>query len=115
VKSDIKAKWVAALRSGEYKQAKGLLRYSDAFCCLGVLCDLHSKETGEGQWRVFSGAEYAYLGPTASLPERVMEWADMPISMGAEMDFPGGPITLSALNDRGHSFKQIAALIEEQL
>ncbi len=34
---DFAEKWVAALRSGEYKQGKGaLLDSSDCFCCLGV-------------------------------------------------------------------------------
>lgn len=33
--------WCAALRSGEYKQGTGKLRSKDdAFCCLGVLCDV---------------------------------------------------------------------------
>jgi len=35
---ELKAKWIAALRSGEIKQAKGWLLASDgAMCCLGVL------------------------------------------------------------------------------
>lgn len=37
---EIKAKWVAALRSGKYKQGRGRLRSGDEFCCLGVLCDI---------------------------------------------------------------------------
>ncbi len=34
----MQAKWIAALRSGEYKQAKGCLRDRDSggYCCLGV-------------------------------------------------------------------------------
>ena len=44
---EIKAKWVAALRSGEYKQAKGQLRIGNSFCCLGVLCNLHA----QAHWR----------------------------------------------------------------
>lgn len=36
-----KKKWVAALRSGEYQQARKLLRSKDdKFCCLGVACDV---------------------------------------------------------------------------
>ena len=31
-----KAKWVAALRSGEYKQARGQFRGGETLCCLGV-------------------------------------------------------------------------------
>ena len=33
---EAKAKWVAALRSGKYKQGHGRLRDGDTFCCLGV-------------------------------------------------------------------------------
>lgn len=35
--------WVEALRSGEYEQTNGALRYEDKFCCLGVACDLYRK------------------------------------------------------------------------
>lgn len=47
-----KQEWIAALRSGEYKQGrgflarKGLSESSMSFCCLGVLCELNS-EKGE--------------------------------------------------------------------
>lgn len=33
-----KDKWVAALRSGEYKQTKGRLYSGKGYCCLGVFC-----------------------------------------------------------------------------
>lgn len=35
---ELKAKWVAALRSGEYQQATGALKVLDGYCCLGVFC-----------------------------------------------------------------------------
>jgi hypothetical protein len=49
--SELKAKWVEALRSGEYKQAEGKLHdtKNDAFCCLGVLCKVMGAEFGPGQ------------------------------------------------------------------
>lgn len=31
-------KWIAALRSGEYKQYIGALQTSKGYCCLGVAC-----------------------------------------------------------------------------
>ena len=31
------AKWLKALRSGEYKQGEGALRNRNRFCCLGVM------------------------------------------------------------------------------
>lgn len=41
----LKAKWVKALRSGKYKQGKGVLRTADnKFCCLGVLVDVMNKK-----------------------------------------------------------------------
>lgn len=36
----VKTAWCARLRSGTVKQGKGALRVGDAFCCLGVLCEL---------------------------------------------------------------------------
>ena len=50
MKKRVKKLWVEALRSGGYKQGRKRLRYGDTYCCLGVLCDLYRKETGEGKW-----------------------------------------------------------------
>lgn len=38
--SELKAKWVAALRDPRRKQGNGWLRTEDGMCCLGVLCDV---------------------------------------------------------------------------
>jgi hypothetical protein len=32
--------WLAALRSGKYKQAKGTLQNENGYCCLGVACEI---------------------------------------------------------------------------
>ena len=40
-------RWVAALRSGKYRQGQGGLRTGDRYCCLGVLCDLADPEGWE--------------------------------------------------------------------
>jgi len=42
----LKAKWIAALRSGEFKQAQGELHdaRNDSYCCLGVLCKVVGAE-----------------------------------------------------------------------
>lgn len=46
--AELKAKWVAALRSGKYKQATGTLNdCGGGYCCLGVLLDI----SGRGLWR----------------------------------------------------------------
>lgn len=40
----VKKQWVKALRSGKYKQGKGVLHRKDkkvdSYCCFGVLCDV---------------------------------------------------------------------------
>lgn len=36
--SELKTKWVEALRSGKFKQIRGNLYEKDGNCCLGVLC-----------------------------------------------------------------------------
>ena len=39
--TELQEKWLTALESGEYTQARGMLRDSeDNFCCLGVMCDI---------------------------------------------------------------------------
>ncbi len=35
-----KAEWIAALRSGKYKQARGKLKKDGGYCCLGVYCEI---------------------------------------------------------------------------
>lgn len=45
---DSKVKWVEALRSGRYEQARNQLRTpNDKFCCLGVLADVVAPEGWE--------------------------------------------------------------------
>jgi hypothetical protein len=44
VDPELKSKWIAALRSGEYKQGKGYLRDGDTWCCLGVLATIQGYE-----------------------------------------------------------------------
>lgn len=34
---ELKAMWIAALRSGEFDQGRGKLRNDNGYCCLGVL------------------------------------------------------------------------------
>jgi len=47
---EVRAKWTAALRSGEYVKTRNKLHKLDptgkyhSYCCLGVLCDLAVKE-----------------------------------------------------------------------
>lgn len=112
---DIRDRWTAALRGGRYEQTTGQLAGGThgvpRFCCLGVLCDLHSAETG-GQWNGDT-----YLLEDTGLPQEVLEWAGLPSkSRSVEvLGHPHLPGTLAGLNDGGASFKTIATVIEEEL
>ena len=95
---EFKAKWVAALRSGKYKQGRGALRKGDTFCCLGVACDLIDKDGWEdGTF----GMGWNGTG---------CESTDLPFINSDEA------ISLSELNDKERlSFKEIADYIEHNL
>lgn len=104
---EVKKKWVAALRSGDYEQGTRFLRSHDGFCCLGVLCDLHAKETNRA-WRPMDGVAY-YFKEYLRLPQEVADWAGLP---AANPQLPGG-FTLAYLNDVSlNTFEQIANEIE---
>lgn len=107
---EIKSKWLAALRSGEYKQGKGQLRKEDNFCCLGVLCDLHAKET-EQKWEVdYVGGNY--LNHCGNLPLAVRDWAGLG---SANPKIEGDWLSNYNDNEPGKSFAEIADLIEKHL
>jgi hypothetical protein len=107
--AEIKKEWVAALRSGEFKQGKRALKDSEGnYCCLGVLCELHRRKFG-GEW---NGARY--LGDDKYLPEEVSDWAGVTDTYEEGNPEAGGNV-LSELNDNGTTFEEIADLIEEEL
>lgn len=108
MKKSVMKKWVKALRSGNYKQGKDILKSSTGdYCCLGVLCDISRLGTF-----VYDYYETPWHIESIHLPREVQQWAGMRTPSG-EIKFPKGNISLITLNDtRGRSFKQIAAFIE---
>lgn len=104
----IKTDWVSALRSGNFPQCTGVLREERGeadygYCCLGVLTWLAIK----------AGVDNTNLPYGTLLAETVSEWACL-ASLDPVVSL-GGRHTLSALNDRGFSFTEIADAIEEGL
>jgi hypothetical protein len=71
---EIRARWVAALRSGEYRQGDGHLRMGDRLCCLGVLCEL-AVEDGVVNGVQLSDGLWEYNGSAGWLPPAVVDWA----------------------------------------
>lgn len=119
VNKEIKAKWIEALRSGKYIQAKGQLHDGDGFCCLGVLCDVLgvNKEYDEERrsWYFGNGPDRDW----EVLPGRTRDAAELGGCCGQlprkvqfnEKEFED----LAHLNDAGADFNFIADVIEKQL
>ena len=106
---DIEREWVAALRSGEYKQATGSLyrESEDAFCCLGVLgCLLAAKGLMSGH--EVSDDEIRFTETTSDAP---LDAPDTPYEIA--MRRYGNNHPLVNWNDQKKlSFKQIADVID---
>lgn len=125
--AQVKAKWIAALKSGNYKQGKGVLAdpKRGEHCCLGVLCELAAAEglirkANDGRYIEFDGASHV-------LPGTVARWAGLEYPDGRPMISPIVPerhvvdgcvydnTTLASLNDDDRAFTEIANLIERHL
>lgn len=131
-------KWLAALRSGEFKQTSGTLGRVRAntlaereHCCLGVACEMAELPSRETDLR--DGARVAYQSPKGSFislpPLDVALWLGLEIPSWFEseefnlrldapreyQDRPGyalGEYTAAEMNDGGFTFEQIADLIQ---
>lgn len=120
--TEVKIKWVAALRSGEYKQGKRKLHgEGNFFCCLGVLCDIYQKQHPEtSKWeggRFF--ADQSDSGSSTSqfyLPMPVRAWAGLKSSNPITISERGVESSMSDYNDHYHySFNMIGDVIEKNL
>lgn len=118
-----KAAWVAALRSGKYRQQdNGNLRDPEGFCCLGVACDI-AQDLGaleieydipSGLW--YHGSEYE----TEFLPPEMKRWLGISATGVFEFGYPvpdriekHETLELTVLNDNwGLTFDQIADMID---
>lgn len=104
---EVKEKWVAALRSGKYKQVEGRLRSDtgDSYCCLGVLCDVNNPR----QWKSDDGY-YVYLYKSTVGNDL------LPLALKGELEIDEiVEEFLSNWNDDGIGFDAIADWIEAEL
>lgn len=97
-----RAEWIAALRSGKYKQGKSRLKRGDAFCCLGVACDIK----GSCSWITEHGIEY--FGPSGySLSYEMLDELQIDNKIQDHLIF------MNDMEER--SFTEIADYLEGQL
>lgn len=104
--TELKTRWVAALRGGDYKQGVNFLRNGDNFCCLGVLCDIIDP-TG---WAEHNETIYRW--------EKDNVWSTKCIHDLKEIKlFPySKQINLQNMNDiDGKNFSEIADWIEQNI
>lgn len=97
--------WIAALESGEYKQATGVLkRPGVGYCCLGVVC--------EGLWPVWvdSGRVPAWGLAVDVWSARIALDPETYAALGITL-FDAND--LMRMNDCGASFTEIAAYIRK--
>lgn len=102
VPAEIKEPWLAALRSGEFKQAQGsLVKGQLGYCCLGVLCVAMGWELRD---RISGGA---FTGISTGPPQLVGRYNDSGLT-------DDNRAYLAQLNDSGRTFAEIADVIERE-
>lgn len=117
---DVKAKWIAALRSGKYEWGRAFLRTPDSkFCCLGVLCDVYREAVGDYDWDLKDNV-YSFGRAIGYLPGEVQAWAGVSSAgrLPCKIDIENEQTTdeLSQVNDSNmYDFNEIADIIERYL
>ena len=124
-------KWVKALRSGKYKQGRGVLKHNREnktfHCCLGVLCEIYNDQMRQNKKKTLSieiqNGIYHFNKNPADLPTIVKKWAGLETSTADFTENMGRTtlataslkyISLAEINDdHGYSFKKIANIIEK--
>ncbi len=121
---EVKKLWTAALRSGEFKQGSNVLRSLDPetrsyrHCCLGVLCELHQRETSNGTWITGNYVTRHNESSSVKLTLTVAKWAGLDDVNPNLTDLTDGDKKYSAShwNDfNGATFDQIADMLDRSL
>lgn len=120
MKTEIKTKWVESLRSGNYTQGENKLFDGKNYCCLGVLCDLYSKEKWDYRHSDIEENDQWYFNDQSEmLPEEVMRWAGLySTNPNVKVECPESSkthsYTIAELNDSGYTFEELSNYIEQQ-
>lgn len=108
--TQLRQKWLEALRSGEYQQTKHKLFDGVGYCCLGVLCKVAGLEP------VLKDGEYYFSGNSEHLSDFLTTEIGLKSARGDFNNFilynAKAASSLTSLNDAGMSFTKIADFIE---
>ncbi len=102
---------IKALRSGDYTKTTGALQNNRGSCCLGVMCAVFEKVTGNDVLRFTNGL---IDGGNLTRHPQVKEWVGLMGPCGAFKNEHKGMWSLAGLNDNGATFLQIADFIESE-
>jgi hypothetical protein len=102
---ELRDRWIAALRSGKYKQGQYHLHSGDEYCCLGVLCEVAGIEQRETAPGVF---EFRVEGYGSDDPD----WTDSRYPKNIAGLSSVWCSRLAAKNDAKKGFAHIAEIIE---
>lgn len=97
----VKDKWIAALRSGKYKQTRGFLGDMNGHCCLGVLCEVFADEGNPLSVCMTQQNVVSYNGCTRYPPPDVLEWAGLQNNEGRASN---ADHCVAFVNDDSYSF-----------
>lgn len=106
---DVAKNWAEALKSGEFTQGELSLHFNNAYCCLGVLCELAIRD-GVEVIKDDSHGRTRFDGRAIYLPQSVMTWAGIKTEHGVIHG-----TSLSSLNDSKTTFVNIAKIIEDNV
>jgi hypothetical protein len=117
-KTEVKEKWVEALRSGKYEQGTGYLCRDGQYCCLGVLCDVLGIDNKD--YPHTRGAKTYFVdeddhSSAFGLPRAALELTHLNSTSGRYQKDNGDFSDLITNNDeQGMSFSDIADIIESE-
>lgn len=106
---EIKAKWIAALRSGKYKQGKFYLNTNARFCCLGVLCDV----VDPARWADDDVWDHKYY--TSEFGARLCETLPASLRKSLNIEDTQTDVLIDLNDNKSKSFNEIADYIEANL
>jgi hypothetical protein len=109
--NDNMRKVLVALRDGGYWQTQGNLQDYTGHCCLGVMCEVFEKETGETIPRNNYGE---IIGGNLHGHKSVQEWVGLSSPCGLFTGKHKDAVSLAGLNDNGSTFTEIADFIESE-
>lgn len=124
--TDLKAKWISALRSGEFEQGDGLLhnQSENTYCCLGVLCKVMGAEFGPATVQTNDEEFPRTYNFVPHVGDKILSNGyseELNDSLCLEIDMPD-QTKLIQMNDGNielgidkHSFSEIADYIEKNL